>query len=97
VFGLGLRAPVFRSGSFVLVEAEIAGAGGIADTNYDLDPGFADAIRLIDGGDWRLTAGSPASIRTGGLDGLTLGWNVAYDADSVERTVPRSIGAYEYD
>lgn len=85
------------SGDIGLVETEIAGAGGTADTNYDLDPVLANPTRLVDGGDWRLTAGSPASIRTGGLDGLTLGWNVAYDADTVERTVPWSIGAYEYD
>ncbi|MFW6262187.1 MAG: hypothetical protein ACOC6J_11465 [Spirochaetota bacterium] len=95
-FGSDTRILV-DSGDIGLVETEIAGAGGTADTNYDLDPVFANPVRLIDGGDWRLSAGSPASIRTGGLDGLTLGWNVAYDADNVERTVPWSIGAYEYD
>jgi hypothetical protein len=60
------------------------------------DPLFANPARLAEGGDWRLTASSPVSVTEGGLDGAAQGWDFTVDADGVTRSIPWSIGAYEY-
>jgi len=78
-------------------ETAITGEGGTASGNLDVDPVFAEPGPLYGGADWHLSAGSPASVTEGGIDGSARDWNVAYDADGNDRTVPWSIGAYEYD
>ena len=59
------------------------GTGG----NISVDPLFVSADDL------HLTASSPASVTQGGLDLSTYFTN---DKDGLERTIPWSIGAYEY-
>lgn len=78
-------------------EAIINGEGGTASGNLSIDPVFEDAGLLYDGANWRLTAGSPISVTEGGIDGSTRDWNIGFDVNGNERTVPWSIGAYEYD
>lgn len=63
---------------------------GTASGNVSVDPGFASA----GGGDYHLTATSPASVARGGLD---LSSTFSVDADGAARTAPWSIGAYELD
>lgn len=62
--------------------------GSGASGNVSVDPAFANQA----GGNWHLTDSSPASIFFGGLD---LSASFTDDKDSVSRTVPWSIGAYE--
>jgi hypothetical protein len=71
-----------------------------------VDPLFADIdgadndINTMDDNDWHLSAGSPASVTAGGLNGLDQNpaWTFTTDKDGVTRPAsgnPWSIGAYE--
>ncbi len=74
---------------------DIATVNGLTDTtagaNVSVDPQFTD----WSGKDYHLTADSPASVTEGGQDLSTEG--ITDDMDGNERTVPWSMGAYEYD
>ena len=48
--------------------------------------------------DWRFSAGSPASVTNGGLNGIDAGWTFTTDMDGIARPASGnawSIGAYE--
>ena len=70
-----------------------------ASGNVSVDPVFADIdgpdddITTIGDNDWHLTSTSPVEVTQGGLD-LTA--SIPKDKDGIDRTVPVSIGAYEY-
>ena len=80
---------------------------GHAEGNVDTDPLFVDIdgpdddITTMDDNDWHLSASSPESIRTGGLDGVAEGWAFTEDRDGNTRTgngsTGWSMGAYEQD
>ena len=62
--------------------------------NVSADPQFVDQV----GGDWHFSAGSPASVTQGGLNGIDEGWSFTNDKDGVARPAsgsPWAIGAYE--
>jgi hypothetical protein len=80
------------------------GAAGSASANVSVDPVFADIdgadndINTMGDNDWHLSAGSPASVKAGGLNGIDQGWSFTTDKDGVTRPAsgnPWSIGAYE--
>lgn len=80
------------------------GAAGSASSNVSVDPQFADIdgadndVNTMDDNDWHLSAGSPASVKAGGLNGIDQGWSFTTDKDGVTRPAsgnPWSIGAYE--
>jgi hypothetical protein len=80
------------------------GAAESAAGNVNVDPLFADIdgadndINTMDDNDWHLSAGSPASVTAGGLNGIDQGWSFTTDKDGVTRPAsgnPWSIGAYE--
>lgn len=78
-----------------------------AEGNVDDNPIFVDIdgpdddITTMDDNDWHLSDFSPASIRTGGLDGAAEGWAFTEDRDGNTRTgdgpTGWSMGAYEQD
>lgn len=65
------------------------GAPGTADGNISVDPVFVDAAS----GDYHLGVTSPVTVTGGGLD---LSPTITTDKDDFARTVPWSIGAYEF-
>jgi hypothetical protein len=82
------------------------GAAESAAGNVNVDPLFVDIdgadndINTMDDNDWHLSAGSPASVTAGGLNGLDQNpaWTFTTDKDGVTRPAsgnPWSIGAYE--
>jgi hypothetical protein len=80
------------------------GAAGSAAGNVSLDPQFADIdgadndITTMDDNNWHFSAGSPASVTAGGLNGIDQGWSFTTDKDGVTRPAsgtPWAIGAYE--
>lgn len=91
----------------------IGGVNALVDTtvtdNINEDPQFVDIdgadddITTMDDNDWHLTASTPTSVTTGGIDGGPGGenWGYTTDLDSVTRTGDNttgwSMGSYEYD
>lgn len=76
-----------------------AGANNVAADPLlaDLD-GADNNINTMADNDWHLSAGTPASVSTGGLNGIEQGWTFTDDMDGVTRPatgMPWSIGAYE--
>lgn len=55
-------------------------------------------INTMADNDWHLSASTPMSVKTGGLNGFDQGWSFSTDKDSVTRPAsgnPWSIGAYQ--
>jgi hypothetical protein len=80
------------------------GAAGSASSNVSVDPQFADIdgadndINTMHDNNWHFSAGSPASVKAGGLNGIDQGWPFTTDKDGVTRPAsgtPWAIGAYE--
>jgi len=88
-------------------DAASVNSNGHAEGNVDVDPLFVDIdgpdddITTMDDNDWHLSASSPESIRTGGLNGSTDAWTFTEDRDGSTRTgdgsIGWSMGAYEQD
>ena len=79
--------------------------GGVTN-NTAIDPQLADIdgvdndISTMEDNNWHLSASTPASITTGGLNGVDEGWSFTDDKDGVTRPAsgsPWAIGAYEPD
>ncbi len=81
------------------MESGLSSEGVNASNNLSVDPVFADQ----GGGDWRLTASSSTSVKTGAQDqsGSSIfpedDSGAKVDRDGRSRTAPWSIGAYECD
>ena len=82
------------------VENDLTTEGKTVGGNLDGDPMFADLdgpdddIDTMDDNDWRLSSGTASSIYEGGNDFLE---EYSYDFLGNQRTVPWSIGAFEYE
>lgn len=82
----------------------LSGIPGGVGNNISVDPMFAgidgadNSFNSMADNDWHLSAGSPASVTAGGLNGIDEGWTFTTDKDGVARPAsgdPWSIGAYQ--